>query len=415
MKHEYSKEYQMRLECNKVKQNFEQKLHISVTDDPPTPTLTPSTLKVEEGTSVSLKCSAPAPCLSHPPALTWTSSLGHIQDSLQENLDRTKVQTSVLTFTASRLHQGKIISCTAVYNKQDGSSRSAPSKRLTLNVSFAPQILSSFDCIQTADQLNCSCETVGNPPPALQWYLNGLPVNHSDGFAVSSEPLNVSGLRSIITVNKLQSDLRLSCHSSNSVGSTTQRFFVYRLEPHACSRRVLLPLFIAMAGGITAALGFALLVAIRAVWHKPTKSECTGDTSRAVTSQGLTGEMENKVSITSEEDIYVNTNVMRQSDKLETQLGHQHIANQSSEKQDEEGSDVLYASVVWKSKKKRRKKEDHSGENNFYLAEERYMGRNTGRNVLSNAQEMGSLYGNTVTGKNAKKAVSSEYAQVTFR
>ena len=31
MKHEYSTEYQMRLECNQLKQNFEQKLHISVT------------------------------------------------------------------------------------------------------------------------------------------------------------------------------------------------------------------------------------------------------------------------------------------------------------------------------------------------------------------------------------------------
>ncbi|XP_030248834.1 B-cell receptor CD22-like [Sparus aurata] len=71
-----------------------------------------------------------------------------------------------------------------------------------IDVQFAPQILSSYDCIQTADQLNCSCETVGNPPPALQWYLDGLPVNHSDRFAISSEPLNVSGLSSIITVSQ---------------------------------------------------------------------------------------------------------------------------------------------------------------------------------------------------------------------
>ena len=103
-------------------------------DVPPTPTLTPSTLKVEEGTSVSLKCSAPAPCLSHPPALTWSSSLGHSQESLQENQDGTKVQTSVLTFTASHLHHGKEISCTAVYNKQDGSSQSA-STSLTADIS----------------------------------------------------------------------------------------------------------------------------------------------------------------------------------------------------------------------------------------------------------------------------------------
>ena len=112
-------------------------------------------------------------------------------------------------------------------------------------ITVAPQILSSYGCIQTADQLNCSCETVGNPPPALQWYLDGLPVNHSDRFAISSEPLNVSGLRSIITVSQPQQrDLStLLCHSSNSLGSATQRFLVYSLEPHGlslCSIQVLL-------------------------------------------------------------------------------------------------------------------------------------------------------------------------------
>ncbi|XP_030266835.1 protein amalgam-like [Sparus aurata] len=112
-----------------------------------------------------------------------------------------------------------------------GSGRSNISQ---IDVQFAPQILSSYDCIQTADQLNCSCETVGNPPPALQWYLDGLPVNHSDRFAISSEPLNISGLSSSITVSQPQQrDLStLLCNSSNSLGSTTQRLFVDNLEPH---------------------------------------------------------------------------------------------------------------------------------------------------------------------------------------
>ncbi|XP_073341435.1 myelin-associated glycoprotein-like [Pagrus major] len=306
MRPENSKEYYLRLQCNQFGYNFrDQKLHISVTDDPPTPTLTPSTLKVEEGTSVSLKCSAPAPCLSHPPTLTWSSSLGHIQESLQENQDRTKVKTSVLTFTASHLHHGLEISCTAVYNKQDGSSQSVstsltadisyPPKITTVSVSpsgpvpenssvtltcsssanpavrsytwyradggqevigtgnvlniaasevsgpffcktendrgagksntrqfdvqLAPQILSSYDCIQTADQLNCSCETVGNPPPALQWYLDGLPVNHSDRFAISSEPLNISGLRSIITESEKECEAKRRGQNLHVIGA----------------------------------------------------------------------------------------------------------------------------------------------------------------------------------------------------
>uniref|UniRef100_A0A671Y277 Ig-like domain-containing protein n=1 Tax=Sparus aurata TaxID=8175 RepID=A0A671Y277_SPAAU len=158
MRPEHSKEYYLRLECDHLRHNLlDHKLHISVTDVPPTPTLTPSTLKVEEGTSVSLKCSAPAPCLSHPPALTWSFSLGHIQESLQENQDRTKVQTSVLTFTASRLHHGKEISCTAIYNKQDGSSQSN-STSLTADISWSAPFMTFMP--QTIEVLSGSCVTI---------------------------------------------------------------------------------------------------------------------------------------------------------------------------------------------------------------------------------------------------------------
>ncbi|XP_027142025.1 hemicentin-1 isoform X2 [Larimichthys crocea] len=496
MKPEDSKKYYLRVECNNpMKYGFkEQKVEISVTDQV-TPTLTPSTLEVNDGTSVTLTCSAPAPCLSHPPTLTWTPGLGVTQETLWENQDKTKVKISLLTFTATQRHHGQEISCTAVYNQQDGSTESSvsrltadvsyppqnttvsvspsgpvpedstvtltcsstanpavrdytwytaqggqetvmgtghvlhiqaskvsvpffckaendlgagrsninqihvqyPPKHTTVSVSpsgpvpedstvtlicfsaanpavrdytwytsqggqetvigtghvlhiqasevsvpffckaendlgagrstisqidvqyspkhttvsvspsgpvpedstvtltcsstanpavsdytwytsqggqetvmgtghvlhiqaskvsvpffceaendlgagrstisqidvqFAPQILPSSDCTQTADQLICSCETVGNPAPTLQWYLDGLPVNHSDKFAISSESLNDTGLRIIITVNQPQwRDLStLLCRSSNSLGSVTQQFHFYSLE-----------------------------------------------------------------------------------------------------------------------------------------------------------------------------------------
>lgn len=91
-------------------------------DDLPSPTLTPSTLEVNDGDSVNLTCSAPVPCLSHPPNLTWTPTLGYSQETLQENQDKTFVKTSVLNFNASYLHDGEKISCTSVYRKQDGSA-----------------------------------------------------------------------------------------------------------------------------------------------------------------------------------------------------------------------------------------------------------------------------------------------------
>ncbi|XP_039662848.1 sialic acid-binding Ig-like lectin 14 [Perca fluviatilis] len=431
MKPDYSNSYFFRVECsNKLKYDFaRQTLYISVNADPPSPTLTPSTLKVKEGDSVSLSCSAPAACLSHPPNLTWTPGLGGSQETLQDNQDQTKVKISNVTFTASHLHHKKDISCTAVYSKQDGSTESSVSASLTADISFAPRILPSSDCSKAAAQLNCSCDTLGNPSPTLQWYLDGLPVNDSDRFVISYEPLNDTGLRSIITVNQPQDrDLAtMLCHSSNSLGSAAQRFYVYSLEPQTsaesqeCSGRVPWPFFIVTVGVLTAALILcALLFAIRAQrtgCHNPSKSPCSGDTSTAVMSRGFS-ETENKVSTTAEEDIYVNTNMMRMSNVPFTHRGDQQVASTSSEKKNEEGSDVIYSSVIWKSKKKKKMGEGSGGRNpsgRSYLEEERYKEGGTCRNYVSDALEMGSQYDRVGTGKDAEKTVYSEYAQVHFR
>ncbi|XP_056236464.1 sialic acid-binding Ig-like lectin 14, partial [Seriola aureovittata] len=85
----YTNDYYFRLQCdNQLKWNFhDASVNIIVKADPPSPTLTPSTLEETEGTSVRLKCSAPAPCLSQPPTVTWTPGLGDSQETLQENQD----------------------------------------------------------------------------------------------------------------------------------------------------------------------------------------------------------------------------------------------------------------------------------------------------------------------------------------
>ncbi|XP_042072180.1 sialic acid-binding Ig-like lectin 14 isoform X3 [Haplochromis burtoni] len=134
-----SAKYYFRLECdNALKYSFTQAgVDISLIAAPPSPTLTPSTLKVKEGASVSLTCSAPAPCWSHPPALTWSPNLGQSQETLQENQDKTKVRTSVMNFTASHLHHGNKISCTAVYQKQDGSPDVTAEASLTPDISYS--------------------------------------------------------------------------------------------------------------------------------------------------------------------------------------------------------------------------------------------------------------------------------------
>uniref|UniRef100_A0A3Q4GZ46 Ig-like domain-containing protein n=1 Tax=Neolamprologus brichardi TaxID=32507 RepID=A0A3Q4GZ46_NEOBR len=172
-----SAKYYFRLECNNpLKYKFKQTgVDISFIAAPPSPTLTPSTLEVKEGASVSLTCSAPAPCWSHPPALTWSPNLGQSQETLQENQDKTKVKTSVMNFTASHLHHGNKISCTAVYQKQDGSLDVTAETSLTPDISYSPKdvqiSVSPSAPILENQKVTLTCSSNANP--ALEnytWY-----------------------------------------------------------------------------------------------------------------------------------------------------------------------------------------------------------------------------------------------------
>uniref|UniRef100_A0A671WGL0 Ig-like domain-containing protein n=1 Tax=Sparus aurata TaxID=8175 RepID=A0A671WGL0_SPAAU len=167
-------------------------------DVPPTPTLTPSTLKVEEGTSVSLKCSAPAPCLSHPPALTWSSSQGHIQESLQENLDRTKVQTSVLTFTASHLHHGKEISWEMGHNLY---LFNYPPKNTTVSVSPSGPVPEN-------SRVTLTCSSTANPAvSSYTWY-------RADGGRET-----VMGTGHVSKIKAFRDSGPFFCEAENAIGS----------------------------------------------------------------------------------------------------------------------------------------------------------------------------------------------------
>uniref|UniRef100_A0A3P9BKG1 Ig-like domain-containing protein n=1 Tax=Maylandia zebra TaxID=106582 RepID=A0A3P9BKG1_9CICH len=95
-----------------------------------------------------------------------------------------------------------------------------------------PQILFSSDCVKTASQVNCSCDTDGNPSPAVQWYLNGEPVNQSGGFEIFSETLNITVHRSsfILSQPHVKHFSTLLCRSFNSLGSASQQFCMSKFK-----------------------------------------------------------------------------------------------------------------------------------------------------------------------------------------
>ncbi|XP_064160140.1 myelin-associated glycoprotein-like isoform X10 [Anguilla rostrata] len=176
----YGGYYYFRLDSPYLKQTFtQQSVQINIKDSPPKPKFPIKKVEVMEGTSVSLNCTAAAPCPKLPPNLTWTPRLSDSVDQLQENEDKTKSVSSVLTFTASHLHDGQEITCRALYTLQHGDIQKMSEANLTLRVLYPPKNTSvsgsPSGSVFAGSSVTLTCSSNANP--AVQkytWYkVNG--------------------------------------------------------------------------------------------------------------------------------------------------------------------------------------------------------------------------------------------------
>ncbi|XP_064176314.1 B-cell receptor CD22-like [Anguilla rostrata] len=210
----YHGHYKFRLECNnRLKYNFEQSVQINITDSPPKPKIPIKRVEVMEGTSVSLSCSAAAPCPKLPPNLTWTPRLNDSVEHLQENEDQTKFVSSVLTFTASHLHHGQKITCRALYTLQKRDTQRRSKASMILKVRYAPKntsvSVSPSGSVLEGSSVTLTCSSNANP--AVQNYT---------WYKVNGTEMNTVGTGQNLTFNVTESsgNERYYCEAQNEHG-----------------------------------------------------------------------------------------------------------------------------------------------------------------------------------------------------
>ncbi|XP_061632356.1 B-cell receptor CD22-like isoform X2 [Phyllopteryx taeniolatus] len=129
---------------------------------------------------------------------------------------------------------------------------------IAINVTFRPEILASSRCQDVSTQMRCFCDSQANPPPSLHWELSGVLVNDSDQRPVTEEALDSATRRSVITLERLDSELVVSsliCFSFNPLGFDS---FAFNMSSPAPQTDVVV--LVGSAVGVTVMLILSLLL-----------------------------------------------------------------------------------------------------------------------------------------------------------
>ncbi|XP_033968694.1 myelin-associated glycoprotein-like [Trematomus bernacchii] len=197
-------DYYFRIQCdNGLKATYPTGVHITTQNSLDQPTITPSTLEVEEGALVTLSCTAVAPCPILPPDLTWTPRIGDIEEKHES-----ESMVSVMNFTSSYLHNGQNLLCTALYKRQAGNTDLRLEKFMTLHVLYPPKNTSvSYSAtVKEGSLVNLTCNSNANPAVYTWYKVNGGQVTDVG-----------SGKRFSTTVSEV--DRQFYCKVSNRYGT----------------------------------------------------------------------------------------------------------------------------------------------------------------------------------------------------
>ncbi|XP_072316950.1 B-cell receptor CD22-like [Eucyclogobius newberryi] len=198
--------YYFRLECEQLKYNFPASVLIRIQDALPEPTMSPPQLEVEEGSLVTLNCTALAPCPSEAPVVEWSPVVGEAVEVM--NMEGGSV-SSVLNFSASHLHDGVTVSCSALYSRPAVNAELLYENSLTLHVLYRPKnsrVLSPGP-VREGSPVTLSCLTDANP--AVDWFT---------WYAMDGDQVTVVGSTQNYSTTASEAQRRFFCQVSNTYG-----------------------------------------------------------------------------------------------------------------------------------------------------------------------------------------------------
>ncbi|KAI9524127.1 hypothetical protein NQZ68_021089 [Dissostichus eleginoides] len=250
---------------------------------------------VQDGSSVTLTCTS----IANPAAVnfTWFRAAGREEKVMGSERD--------LTFNVTKLSEDQYY-CEALNVHGPGTS-----ERVSFDVTFPPEILSSSSCIKISSTFQCSCYSQGNPPPSLVWKLAGEPVNHSAAISIREE-----SLESIITLSDLDEDtLSLVCLSINSLGSDS---FAFNMSLSKIEQGIhSLSIGIGFAVG---ALGMLLVcVPLLLIYYRKGKVISSSDKGKAETCNPV---VTNAINSSKVDVIYANKAFLEEREVAEEELIH---------------------------------------------------------------------------------------------
>ncbi|XDV47264.1 hypothetical protein PO909_016947 [Leuciscus waleckii] len=212
----HSDNYYFRVEINSPdwKYSYVNPIMISVSDSPQPLIFRPTDLKeVMENTTVSLSCSAEAPCPKQPPTISWSNipESAHITTQLQEKPDKTQSVFSHMTFKASYMDHRKNISCNVTYPRKT-SNDSTVETTVMLQVLFPPKethiTIDQSASVSVGTNVTLTCKSKANPSNNMtfSWHKRG-----------QENQLDL-GEQLIFTVNR-RSGGWYSCKAKNEYGT----------------------------------------------------------------------------------------------------------------------------------------------------------------------------------------------------